>query len=165
MSEKNLLLKNEFTNAVYDCMGDAIVATASKHNYGKYDIAKLIMAIYDENFDYVTSYDDYREQVKLLDEYFTNTYDHRLITFEMIKAIKDFQGTVAYDDLINDIVRVESLIRSNTEEKADDLELFTKPLDAEEYDELMTKIEKNKSLRYGFAVIYDRIKRTLNGED
>lgn len=164
MSEKNLLLKNEFTNAVYDCMGDAIIETAKKHNYGKYDIAKLIMAIYDNDFNYVTAKDDYREQVKLLDEYFQKTYDHRLITFEMIKAIKNFQGTDKYNSIIEDIIKIESMIHNNTDNKTV-LETFTKPLAAEEYDELMTKIEKETGLLYGLAVIYDRIKRNLSEED
>ena len=165
MSEKNILLKNEFTNAVYDCIGDGILTTAKKYNYGKYDIAKLVMAIYDQNFDYVTSTDDYREQIKLLDDYFTKTYDHRLITFEMIKTIKSFQGTEKYNELTKNVAKLESIVRHNKNVPAEDLEIFSKPLDAEEYDELMTKIENEKSLRYGVAVIYDKIKRSLTGED
>ncbi len=164
MSEKNILLKNEFTNTVYDCMGEAIKETAKKHNYGKYDIAKLIIALYNKNYDYVTTTDDYREQVKLLDEYFTKTYDHRLITFEMIKAIKEFQGTEKYNGLTEEIAKLETIIRNNSNVKADNLDLFSKPLDNEEYDELMTKIEKEKSLLYGVAVIYDKIKRNLSEE-
>ena len=135
-----------------------------KYNYGKYDIAKLVMAIYDKDFDYVTTTGDYREQIKLLDEYFIKTYSHRLITFEMIKTIKSFQGTETYNSLTQDVAKLEALVRNNKAVPAEDLEVFSKPLDAEEYDELMTKIENEKSLCYGVAVIYDKIKRSLIGE-
>ena len=67
ISEKNMLLRGEFSNAVYDTIGDGILKTAISHNYKKYDIAKLIMSLYDSDFSYLTSCDDYREQIKLLD--------------------------------------------------------------------------------------------------
>ena len=44
VSEKNILLKQEFNNAVYDAIGEGILKTAKNHSYKKYDIAKLIMA-------------------------------------------------------------------------------------------------------------------------
>ena len=158
MDEKNILLKQEFTNSVYDALGEAISKTAEKHGYQKYDIAKLVMAIYDKDFDYLTESDDYREQIKLLDEYFTNTYDHRLITFEMIKAIKEYQGTELYKKLTEEVAEVESMVRHSKNIPAEDIDIFSGPLDDEKYDELMTKIENERSLRYGVAVIYDKIK-------
>ena len=161
ISEKNILLKNEFNNAVYDAIGDGILKTAKNHSYKKYDIAKLIMALYDKDFSYITSSDDYREQIKLLDEYFTKTYDHRLITFEMVKAIKSFQGTEEYASLTRDVANIESIVRHSENVPAEDDLLFKTPLDDEEYDELMTRIENEKSLRYGVAVIYDKIKNKV----
>lgn len=161
MNEKNRLLKQEFNNAVYDAIGEGILKTAERHSYKKYDIAKLVMAIYDRDFSYLTSSDDYREQIKLLDEYFTKTYDHRLITFEMIKAIKALKGTEEYKDLTDDVANIEAIVRNNKNVKAEDLDIFREPLDLENYDELMTKIENEKSLCYGVAVIYDKIKSKM----
>ena len=161
MSEKNILLRKEFNNAVYDTIGDGILMTARNYSYKKYDIAKLIMALYDKDFSYITSSGDYREQIKLLDEYFTKTYDHRLITFEMVKAIKAFQGTEEYVDLTKDVASIESIVRHNKNVPAENIELFKAPLDDEEYDELMTRIENEKSLCYGVAVIYDKIKNKV----
>ncbi|MBR2833356.1 MAG: hypothetical protein IKE75_02875 [Bacilli bacterium] len=163
VSEKNILLKQEFNNAVYDAIGEGILKTAKNHSYKKYDIAKLIMALYDKDFSYITSSDDYREQIKLLDEYFTKTYDHRLITFEMVKALKALQGTEEYVNLTEDVANIESIIRHNKNVPAENTEIFKGPLDDEEYDELMTKIENEESLRYGVAVIYDKLKnKTVN---
>lgn len=161
LTDKNIQLKQEFTNAVYDAIGEGIEKTAEKHSYGKYDIAKLVMAIYDKDFSYVTAADDYREQIKLLDEYFTKTYDHRLITFEMIKAIKALQGTEEYRNLTKEVANIESIVRNSKKIPAEDLEIFSRPLEEENYDELMTKIENEKSLRYSVAVIYDRIKNKV----
>ncbi|MBR3363105.1 MAG: hypothetical protein IKG40_04180 [Bacilli bacterium] len=161
ISEKNMLLRGEFNNAVYDTIGDGILKTAKNHQYQKYDIAKLIMALYDKDFSYITSSDDYREQIKLLDEYFTNTYNHRLITFEMVKAIKALQGTEEYVDLTKDVANIESIVRHSKNIPAENVEIFKGPLDEEEYDELMNKIENEKSLCYGVAVIYDKIKNKV----
>lgn len=155
---KNKRLEQEFLNPVYDVIGKAIVATASKYNYNKYDIAKLIMAIYENDFDYLTSDNDYREQTKLLDQYFVKTYGHRVITFEMIKTIKSFEGTEDYNHLTIDIANIESIVRHNQNIKAQDTSIFSKPLEAKKYDELMTKIETEKSLRYSVAVVYEKIK-------
>ncbi len=157
ISEKNMLLRGELNNDVYDTIGEGIIRTARCHSYKKYDVAKLIMALYDSDFSYITSTDDYRDQIKLLDEYFTKTYDHRLITFEMIKVIKALQGTKEYVDLTEDVANIESIVRHNKNVPAENIEIFKRPLDEEEYDELMTKIETEKSLRYGVAVIYDKI--------
>lgn len=157
---KNMRIEQEFTNPVYDVMGEAISKTAEKHNYGKYDIAKLVMAIYDGDFDYLTSDDDYREQVKLLDEYFEKTYKHKLITFEMIKTIKAFEGTDIYEALTADVAAVETMVRYNKNVPAEDLCIFSEPLEDNRYDELMAKIENEKSLRYAVAVVYDKIKNT-----
>lgn len=161
MNEKNILLKQEFTNAVYDAIGEGIEKTAEKHSYQKYDIAKLVMAIYDKDFSYLTNADDYRDQIKLLDEYFTKTYDHRLITFEMIKTIKNLEGTKEYNELIGEIAKIEAMVRNNKNVPAEDLEIFSKPLNEENYDELMTKIETQQPLRYSVAVIYDKIKNKM----
>ena len=159
--EKNELLKQEFNNDVYNALGEAILETAQNHNYKKYDVAKLIMAIYDKKFDYITSTNDYRQQVILLDDYFTKTYDHRLITFEMLKTINSFKGTDKYKEITKDIANIESIIRNNKKVPAEDLNLISTPLDEENYDELMTKIENEKSFRYSLAVIYDIIKNNL----
>ncbi len=159
-NRKNIRIDQEFTNPVYDVMGEAISKTAEKHHYGKYDIAKLVMALYEDDFGYLTSDEDYREQVKLLAQYFEKTYNHKLITFEMIKTIKSFEGTDIYDALTADVATIEAMVRYGKNIPAEDLCIFSEPLEDNRYDELMTKIETEKSFRYGVAVIYDKIKNT-----
>ena len=63
--------------------------------------------------------------------------------------------------MTSDVAKLESIIRHSKNVPAEDLDLFRKSLDEEDYDALMTKIENEKSLRYGVAVIYDKIKNKL----
>lgn len=161
--QKNLRLELELENPVYDVVGKAIMKTAIKHSYGKYDIARLIMAIYDKDYAYLTADEDYRDQVAILDAYFEKEYGHRLITLELIKTIKAFKGTDIYDTLTADIASLETLIRTNKKIPAEDLCIFSAAIEASNYDELMTKIETEKSMSYATAIIYDKIKNTQKG--
>ena len=65
----NQRLKLEFLNPVYDILDDAIKYTKDKYNYQKYDLVKLIMMIYNKDYSFISNYNDYRTQFKLLDEY------------------------------------------------------------------------------------------------
>lgn len=161
MSKNDELLKHEFKNKVYDTIGEGISYTAKKYHYKKYDIAKLIMAMYVKDFDYITSDNDYREQIKILDEYFTKTYHHRLITFEMVKAIYSFKGTETYNKITNDVANYENTIVRDNNLDLEDINVLKTLMDAGEYDELMTRIEKEQGLCYSVAIVYDKIKREM----
>ena len=64
----NLRLKLELQNPVYDILDEAIKYTMKKHSYKKYDLVKLIMMIYNKDYSFISSANDYRDQFKLLDE-------------------------------------------------------------------------------------------------
>lgn len=154
---KNVRIEQEFSNPVYNVLNKAISATAKKHKYGKYDIVRLIDALYSWDYAYLTSDEDYRMQARLLDEYFTKEYKHRLITFELVKAINSLKGSEAYDIITSDIATLEATLKNGKEVPAADLCLISEPLDQNNYDKLMEMIEKDPSLRHSIALIYDKL--------
>ncbi len=156
---RNLRLKREFLNNIYDTVGSAITATALKHNYKKYDIFKLTSAIYTGEYGYITGQNDFRMQVKLLDEYFRKEYGHSVILFEMIKAIIHFKPSKVYDALVLDIAAIETIIRTGRENIPENLGIFSDYIENNQYEELMKKMEDENSLRYAVMIIYDRLKR------
>ncbi len=158
LKQKNKHLEIEFNNPVYDVIGEAIMKTALKHHFGEYDIAKLVMAVYDKDYGYLTSTDDYREQVKLLDNYFQKLYGHSLMTFEMVKTLKALEGTEIYDALTSEVASLETKIRLGDDVPASDLCIFSEPLGDNQYDELMSTIEQSHSFKYAMAIVYDKIK-------
>ncbi len=151
---KNTRLKEELVNNVYDVISSAVTITAKKHRYKKYDIFKLVSAIYSGEYGYITNKCDYRAQVKLLDEYFRNKYKHSVIVFEMIKQIKAFPK---HEDLILDIENMETIIRTGKKD-AKNLKKFSGYLKEEKYEELMTAIDNESSLRYAVMIMYDKVK-------
>ena len=50
IAQQNLRLEQAFSNPVYDILGKAINETAQKYDYGRYDIARLVMTIYDNDY-------------------------------------------------------------------------------------------------------------------
>ena len=92
----NLKLKLELENPVYDIVDEAINYTIHKQKFQKYDLVKLVMLLYKKDYSCLSNTNDYREQVKLLDEYFEKEYDHSIITFIMIKAILAYKNTDKY---------------------------------------------------------------------
>ena len=157
----NMKLKIEFQNPVYDIADEAIQYTMHKHKYKKYDLVKLIMMIYDKDYSFISSANDYRDQFELLDEYFRKEYGHSLITFLMIKAVLEFKGTEKYDRLTADIANMEILLRTKKNIPASDLCIFSYPIENEKYNDLMMNIEANKDFKYAMAIIYDKIKNEI----
>ncbi len=157
LNYKNLRLEQEFANPVYNVFGKAISATAKKHKYGKFDVVRLIDALYGWDYAYLTNDDDYRMQVRMLDEYFTKEYKHRLITFELVKTINDLKGSEAYDIVTSDVALLDATIKNGKKSPATDLCLISDPLEQNNYDKLMRMIENDTSLRHSVALIYDKI--------
>lgn len=154
----NLRLKLELQNPVYDILDEAIKYTMKKHSYKKYDLVKLIMMIYNKDYSFISSANDYRDQFKLLDEYFQKEYDHSVITFLMIKAVLNYKGTDKYDEITADIANMETILRTKKNIQAEDLCIFSYPIENEEYNDLMMNIEVNENFKYALAIVYDKIK-------
>lgn len=158
----NLRLKLEFENPVYDILDEAITYTMKKHHYKKYDLVKLVMMIYNKDYSFISNTNDYRDQFKILDEYFKKEYDHSVITFLMIKAILFYKGTEKYDEITADIANMETILRTKKNTKAEDLCIFSYPIENEKYNDLMMNIEANQDFKYALAIVYDKIKNTQN---
>lgn len=154
----NLKLKTEFCNDVYDVVGEAIDQTVKKHKYKKYDVFKLVAAIYSGKYGYITAKNDYRKQVELLDLYFRKKYNCSIIIFEMIKTLKALQDTENYSSLVLDIANIETIIRTGKKEKPKNPMIFSNYIQNEQYEELIKKIENENSLRYAIMIVYDKIK-------
>ena len=155
-------LELEFVNPVYDIIDEAITYTMNKYMYKEYDLVKLVMMIYKKDYSFITNDNDYREQVKLLDEYFMKEYGHSIITFEMIKYITSIKSEEKYGSVTAEISYIEKLLRTNDKNKPNDLTIFSGPIKNKKYDDLMNYIEKNISMKYAVAFIYDKIKFESN---
>lgn len=153
----NQRLKLEFQNPVYDILGEAIKYTINKHNYKKYDLVKLVMMIYDKDYSFISNYNDYRYQFKLLDEYFEKEFNHSIITFLMIKEILKYKDTEKYDVITADIANLETIVRTKKNVKAEDLCIFSYPIENEKYNDLMMNIEANENFKYALAIVYDKL--------
>ena len=164
---KNFRLKSELLNSIYDTVGMAITATAKKHHYKKYDIFKLTSAIYSGEYGYITGKNDFRMQVKLLDEYFRKEFGHSVMLFEMIKAIIYFKPSKIYDAIVLDIAAIETIIRTGKESIPENPGIFSDYIVKGNYEKLMEKMESENSFRYAVMIVYDRIKREYdkNGEE
>lgn len=153
----NQRLKLEFQNPVYDILDEALKYTINKHNYKKYDLVKLVMMIYDKDYSFISNYNDYRDQFKLLDEYFEKEFNHSIITFLMIKEILKYKDTEKYDVITADIANLETIVRTKKNVKAEDLCIFSYPIENEKYNDLMMNIEANENFKYALAIVYDKL--------
>ena len=153
----NQRLKLEFQNPVYDILDEAIKYTINKHNYKKYDLVKLVRMIYDKDYSFISNYNDYRDQFKLLDEYFEKEFNHSIITFLMIKEILKYKDTEKYDVITADIANLETIVRTKKNVKAEDLCIFSYPIENEKYNDLMMNIEANENFKYALAIVYDKL--------
>ncbi len=158
----NLKLKLEFQNPVYDIVEEAINYTMQKQKFQKYDLVKLVMMLYKKDYSCLSKTNDYRDQVKLLDEYFEKEYNHSIITFIMIKKILSYKDTDKYDTITSDIAILENALRTQKNSKPEDLCIFSYPIQNEEYNDLMMKIEANQNFKYALAITYDKLKNTSN---
>lgn len=151
-------LELEFVNPVYDIIDEAITYTMKKYLYKEYDLVKLVMMIYKKDYSFISNDNDYREQVKLLDEYFIKEYSHSIITFEMVKFITSIKSEEEYNNVTAEISYIEKLLRTNDKKRPNDLTIFSGPIKNKKYDDLMNYIEKNISMKYAVAFIYDKVK-------
>lgn len=145
----NLRLEIEMENLVYDVIEEAIKNTAKKHHYKQIAIVKLVDAIYNGSYEYITKDNDYRIQVKMLDEYFQKTYNHHVITLSIIKKIRKIKNTELYNVIDNDLTKITKKL---TTQKID-----LKDLLDDDYNKVMTLIETNQAIRYSVEVIYEKI--------
>ena len=158
-SSINFKLEIEFENSVYDVVEEAIIATMKKYNYKQTEVIKLVDALYNGRYEYVTKDNDYRVQIKMLEDYFQKIYKHHLITLIIVKKILSIKDTKLYDVICNDMLRIEKKLTSDVL----DVRSF---YDNEEYDELMNLFETNNSLRYSMEVAYEKIlKKEVNDEN
>lgn len=158
MSEKeirNSRIESEFLNPAYDIINEAINYTAKKYEYKEYDLVKLVMMIYKENYRYISNDNEYRDEFRLLDEYFKKEYNHSIITFIMLKTIVNLKNSEIYENIMDEIISIEKILRTSKEE-----ELYVLPtlIERKKYNEIMYLIERNISLKYAVAIVYDRIK-------
>ena len=159
---KDARLELEFVNPVYDIIDEAITYTMNKYMYKEYDLVKLVMMIYNKDYSFISNDNDYRSQVQLLDEYFIKEYDHSIITFIMIKYIISIKNEDNYNLITTEISYIEKLLRTKNKNKPNDLTVFSGPIKNKKYDDLMNSIEKNISMKYAVAFIYDKIKFDIN---
>ena len=125
----NLRIKMELQNPIYDTVDEALEYTIHKQNFQKYDLVKLVMMLYRQDYSCISNTNGYRDQVKILDEYFHHEYNHSLITFMMIKAVLDFKGTDKYDTITSDIAILETALRTKKNTKPEDLCIFSYPIE------------------------------------
>lgn len=157
---KDMRIEMELSNPLYDTIGDAIMYTKKKYHYREYDLVKLIMIIYEGDYSFISKDNDYRDQVKLLDDYFKKQYGHSIVTFEMIRTIIGMKKSPEYRDITREIAMVEKVLRSNDNFPPEDLCIFSSPVENKKYDDLMYLIEKNISMKYAVALEYDKIKNS-----
>ena len=157
MSEIDERLEMEFSNEIYDVVAQAIAETAVKYQYKDYDIAKLVLAINNKDYDYLINKNDYREQVKMLDEYFSDTYHHNILTFIILKKILTFKNDDYYNLVMMDWASAYSIIKTGQNSSEQYLDELRELLENKQYDKLMTRIEFDEDLAYSMAIVYDRI--------
>ncbi len=157
MDYKNAQIKQEFLNSLYNNITRGILKTAVKYNYKKFDVVKLVLALYNSDYNYLTNDNDYRTQYKLLNNYFKSNYGHEVITFEMVRVIKILEDSGNYKQISSNISYLKAILKNDKKVKTYNHSFFSNYLKQEKYDELMTKIEKEPSLCLSMAVIYDKI--------
>lgn len=150
-------LTYEFENAVYDILGEAIDYTRIKHNYKKYDLVKLIMMLYENDYSFLSNYNGYREQFKLLNDYFFNKYGFNVITFVMLRYVISFKDE-KFDDIMQRLAEIEAILRNGRKAPVDNLSIFSSPIKKGKYGYLMMMIESESSFKYALAIVYDMLK-------
>ncbi len=150
-------LTYEFENAVYDILDEAIDYTRIKHNYKKHDLVKLIMMLYENDYSFLSNYNGYREQFKLLNDYFFNKYGFNVITFVMLRYVISFKGD-KFDDIMQRLAEIETILRNSRKAPVDNLSIFSSPIKKGKYGYLMMMIESESSFKYALAIVYDMLK-------
>ena len=154
---KDKQIEVEFNNDAYSIINEAITYTMKKYKYKEYDIVKLVMILYNENYSYISSDNGYRENFLLLAHYFKKKYGHNIITFEMIKKIIQITDEKKYNKIVTEIALIENAFRTDGKGKPNDLSIFSYPIENKKYDDLMHYIEKNISMKFAIAIMYDEL--------
>ena len=113
---KDMRLQMELSNPAYDIVDKAITHTMKKHNYKEYDLVKLVIMMYKDDYAFISNDNGYREELMLLADYFKKEYNHNLITFEMIKTIINVKKD-EYNFLAAEIAQIENILRTNDDNK------------------------------------------------
>ncbi|MCI9110658.1 MAG: hypothetical protein HFH47_02455 [Bacilli bacterium] len=142
---ENIKLKSEFTNTMYDVVDEMVHYMSEKQDYKQNDIIKLVTAISKGNYKYITNDNDYRDQMKLLSDYFKSHHNnHLLINFILMKNF--FENR-------NDLVINEMIENQNVKENLIYL------LEIKDYDELLSLMESNKKVFLVFAKTYEESRK------
>ncbi len=143
---ENIRLKSELSNTMYEVVDEMLNYMNIKQGYKKNDTIKLITAISQGKYKFITNDNDYRQQVKLLSDYFKKEHNHLLINFILMKNM-----------LINrDNEIINELIKSN-----DVKENLIYLLEKEDYDEILSLIESNKKVFLVFAKTYEKYRKGM----
>lgn len=80
----------------------------------------------------------------------------------MIREILKYKNKDNYEEICNDIANMETVLRCKKNIEADDLSIFSFPIENEKYNDLMMNIEASDTFKYAMAIIYDKLKNTQN---
>jgi len=141
---ENIKLKGELSNTMYDVVDEMISYMSNKQNYKKNDMIKLITAISQGKYKYITNDNDYRDQIKLLSDYFKKEHNHLLINFIIMKNMFINRD----DDIIDEIIKNED-VKEN----------LIYVLEKKDYAEILSLIESNKKVFLVFAKTYEKYRK------
>ena len=80
----------------------------------------------------------------------------------MLKTLSSLKETKEYENLMNEIAEIEKILRTNDGESAENICLLSHPIENKKYDDIMHLIEKNISVKYAVAIVYDKIKLKID---
>ena len=141
---ENIKLKNELSNTMYEVVDEMINYMNSKQGYKKNDTIKLITAISQGKYKFITNDNDYRQQIELLSDYFKKEHNHLLINFILMKNMLINRD----DDIINELIK-SNAVKEN----------LIYLLEKEDYDEILSLIESNKKVFLVFAKTYEKYRK------
>jgi len=137
---ENIKLKGELSNNMYEIVDEVIKYMSTKQKYKKNDIIKVVTAISKGKYKYITNDNDYRDQIKLLSDYFKKEHNHLLINFIIMKNMFINRD----DDIIDEIIKNED-VKEN----------LIYVLEKKDYAEILSLIESNKKVFLVFAKTYE----------
>ncbi len=139
---KNLRLKVEINNEIYDIVDEAFLYMDKKKAYRDNNLAKLILAIYKGKYRYMTNDNGYRDQINLLNDYFKAEYSYSLISFALIKMLIKHDCNNLLAEEIDDRNIREQIIYF---------------IETENYIELLDLIESDKKIFIALSKVYEKV--------
>ena len=138
---KNMKLKVEIANELYDIVDEAFLYMNQKKEYRNHDLAKLLLAIYKGKYKYMTNDNGYRDQISLLNDYFKKEYNYSLISFMLMKMlIKNDCHHFLLEEVVDNIR--EQIIYF---------------LETMNYIELLDLIESDKKIFIALSKVYEKV--------